>query len=277
MNFLVKNGCVRLTHAYFYIIFSLSYHVCFVINDDTLNVIKIIVIFFTVMAYMEIFGNCTQNNNEFLRYSVPAYNLTHTAEQIATHNFTSTSSITHSQTMTMSSPAHQNNHKPTIPSPLATSPGIVVVHGKPPALPPKSVRQNSLTHREVPTPPSSPKPPVSVQSNNTPVVASSASPVLKISPVRLSHESCDDDRAGYEHLCDATTNSISNNTNNHQNNNNNQSLSPNNSNVVVVTNNSTSPSPTSPSIAKVTVSDADDEEVVLRRNNPREKVLICFF
>lgn len=237
------------------------------------------------MAYMEIFGNCTQNNNEFLRYSVPAYSLTHTAEQIATHNFTS--SISHSQTMTstLSSPAH--NHKPAIPSPLATSPNNNIVHGKPPALPPKSVRQNSLTYRDVPTPPSSPKPPLSINtllSNNTPLsntstvttATTTSSPVLKISPVRLSHES-NDDRGGYEHLCDATTTSSS--TTNHNNfNNSTQSLSPN-STIVVVTNNS-SKSPTSPSTiaTKVTISnhddDDEDQEVVLRRNNPREKVLI---
>lgn len=241
------------------------------------------------MAYMEIFGNCTQNNNEFLRYSVPAYSLTQTAEQIATHNFTS--SISHSQTMTstLSSPAH-NNHKPAIPSPLtATSPNNIV-HGKPPALPPKSVRQNSLTHRDVPTPPSSPKPPsinclslsnnTLIHANTSPAGTTTSSPVLKISPVRLSHDS-HDDRGGYEHLCDATSTSSSTTTN-HNSVNNSLTISPN-SNVVVVTNNSSSKtSPTSPSTmsaTKVTISNHDDnndedQEVVLRRNNPREKVLI---
>lgn len=248
------------------------------------------------MAYMEIFGNCTQNNNEFLRYSVPAYSLTQTAEQIATHNFTS--SISHSQTMTstLSSPAH-TNHKPAIPSPLtATSPNNIV-HGKPPALPPKSVRQNSLTHRDVPTPPSSPKPPLQntnnslslsnntlIHANTSPVgTSTTSSPVLKISPVRLSYDS-NDDRGGYEHLCDATTTATSTTNHNSVNNNNSLTISPN-SNVVVVTNNSSKTSPSSPSTmsaTKVTVSnhdanDDEDQEVVLRRNNPREKVLISVF
>uniref|UniRef100_A0A336LKX5 CRK SH3-binding GNRP n=1 Tax=Culicoides sonorensis TaxID=179676 RepID=A0A336LKX5_CULSO len=234
-----------------------------------------------IMAYMEIFGNCTQNNNEFLtRYSVPAYNLTHTTEQISSHNFTSSITMTSSLT----SPAHQT-HKPAIPSPLATSPNNIIVHGKPPALPPKSSRQNSLTYREVPTPPSSPNTvPVSPvnnfhTSNNTPTVNSCSSPVLKISsPVRLSH---DPDRDGYEHLCDATSSSSpSTTTPNISYNNSSPSvnnLSPNSNSVVVVTNNnnvSTQISPTNP-ITKVTISNHDDdndEEVVLRRNNPREKM-----
>ncbi|XP_063707501.1 guanine nucleotide-releasing factor 2 isoform X2 [Culicoides brevitarsis] len=224
-----------------------------------------------IMAYMEMLGNCTQNNNEFLRYSVPAYGLTHTATAAehlaATHNFT-TSSISHSQTMTATlssssstslSPSH--NHKPQIPSPLA-SPNSAVVHGKPPALPPKSVRQNSLTHRDVPTPPSSPKPPsLTLSSNNS---TACHSPVLKISPVRLDPIVLSD-RGGYEFLSDAVTT----NTNNHVNNT--SPVSP--SNKVVVTNTKI---PTSPS-TKVTVSNHDEnndeEEVVLRRNkNQREKM-----
>lgn len=222
-----------------------------------------------VMAYMEIFGNCTQNNNEFLRYSVPAYNsLTHTAaEQLtaATHSFTS--SISHSQTMTATlsstSSLSLSPHKPAIPSPLVTSPNIV--HGKPPALPPKSVRQNSLTlHRDVPTPPSSPKPPSLMLSNS---ISLPQSPVLKISPVRI-----DADRGGYELLSDASTTSSSV-TNNHVNNNQSPLVSPN---KVVVTNTNSVKGPTSPT-TKVTVSNHDEsnddtEEVVLRRGNPREKV-----
>lgn len=216
------------------------------------------------MAYMEIFGNCSTNNsNEFLRYSVPAYNLSQTSEQISTHSFTS--SITHSQTMSLTSPQH---HKPAIPSPLA-SPNPT---GKPPALPPKSIRTNSISYRAVPTPPSSPKP------NSISPSGACPSPVLKISPVRISTSSFGSDRDGYEHLCDATSQSSPNLTTNPS-----QSISPNNHNLNVTNN-------ISPSTTKVIINDNvnngeennripdedDDQPVVLRRNNRREKVLIFF-
>lgn len=213
------------------------------------------------MAYMEIFGNCSTNSNEFLRYSVPAYNLSHTSEQISTHSFTS--SITHSQTMSLTSPQH---HKPAIPSPLA-SPNPT---GKPPALPPKSIRTNSISYRAVPTPPSSPKP-------NSISPGACSSPVLKISPVRISTSSFGSDRDGYEHLCDATSQSPTLTTNPSQ------SISPNNYNVT----NNISPTTTKVIIINDNINNGeennripdedDDQPVVLRRNNRREKVLILFF
>ncbi|XP_035892827.1 guanine nucleotide-releasing factor 2 isoform X3 [Anopheles stephensi] len=98
-----------------------------------------------IMAYMEIFGSATQNQSEFMRHSVHTYNLAH-SEQVST---SSTTSISHSQTMSLS----PSRIAPGTVSP-PNSPNISV---KPPALPPKRQRINSKTPSIASTPPASPK------------------------------------------------------------------------------------------------------------------------
>ncbi|XP_050076590.1 guanine nucleotide-releasing factor 2 [Anopheles maculipalpis] len=98
-----------------------------------------------IMAYMEIFGSATQNQSEFMRHSVHTYNLAH-SEQVST---SSTTSISHSQTMSLS----PSRIAPATVSP-PNSPNISV---KPPALPPKRQRINSKTPSIASTPPASPK------------------------------------------------------------------------------------------------------------------------
>lgn len=195
------------------------------------------------MAYMEIFGNCSQNNNEFLRYSVPAYSTVEqqsfvvaasAAAAAATSSTTissnHSSSITHSHTMSLGASSITSSNssivKPALPSPFSSpshSPAPPAT-AKPPALPPKSVRTSA--HRVVPTPPASPK----IELTSPQTEAISISPTI----IRISAASGED----YEHLCDATS-----------------EAAPANHCTKVTVN----------------VDDADDQ-VVLRRNIPREKV-----
>lgn len=187
------------------------------------------------MAYMEVFGKHTQNNNDFIRYSSPPISFSQTADHLSIESFTAsstTSSITHSQTMSLTVSA--TTGKPAMPSPVATSPSheptTTTVVTKPPAIPPKSVR-----HRAVPTPPSSPR---IVEEEERP---NSSPTVIKItSPPTVSQHGED-----YVHLCDTTSSQPS------------QSLSPvtPEQNHVEVVNN-----------------EDDDEQVVLRRNVPGGKV-----
>ncbi|XP_065076422.1 guanine nucleotide-releasing factor 2 isoform X2 [Ochlerotatus camptorhynchus] len=125
-----------------------------------------------IMAYMEIFGSATQNQ-EFMRHSVHTYNLSphsgsegqqqhlqlHHHQQQQHHQSSSTTvsmtsgtsshSLNHSQTMSLSP---SRNTAPPISPP--SSPGLNV---KPPALPPKRQRINSKTPSITSTPPASPK------------------------------------------------------------------------------------------------------------------------
>lgn len=220
------------------------------------------------MAYMEIFGNCSQNNNEFLRYSVPAYNLSQTTENLSTQSFNITHSHTMSlaqQSLSMSASVNQTG-KPPIPSPLSSPTNsfstINSINNsndatiKPPALPPKSSRHNSLSHRIISSPPSSPKPVESEQDRHTSappamsdnIINNSMSPTLIKVSSPGGHSA---DRDGYEHLCDAISQ---------------LNLSPT-SNSVTNSNNYTT---------TVLVNDDNDDQVVLRRNLPKEKVIIGF-
>lgn len=220
------------------------------------------------MAYMEIFGNCSQNNNEFLRYSVPAYSLSQTSDQLSEQSF----NITHSQTMslaqqamTISVSSHQIS-KPPIPSPylpttnIMNYPNISSNSGsscggdiKPPALPPKSSRNNSISQKITLSPPSSPLPVETEQQRHI-----SAPPLMlnnsSQSPTQIKVSSPGGhitDRDGYEHICEAISQpSLSSPSN---------SVMTNNNNLTTTT---------------VLVND-DDEQVVLRRNL-RDKVLINF-
>ncbi|XP_062700338.1 guanine nucleotide-releasing factor 2 isoform X4 [Aedes albopictus] len=128
-----------------------------------------------IMAYMEIFGSAT-HNQEFMRHSMHTYNLSHHSggggeghhshqslqlQQQQHHQYhhqssavsmtsgTSSHSLSHSQTMSLSP---SRNAAPPISPP--SSPGLNV---KPPALPPKRQRINSKTPSITSTPPASPK------------------------------------------------------------------------------------------------------------------------
>ncbi|XP_062700340.1 guanine nucleotide-releasing factor 2 isoform X7 [Aedes albopictus] len=130
---------------------------------------------YSVMAYMEIFGSAT-HNQEFMRHSMHTYNLSHHSggggeghhshqslqlQQQQHHQYhhqssavsmtsgTSSHSLSHSQTMSLSP---SRNAAPPISPP--SSPGLNV---KPPALPPKRQRINSKTPSITSTPPASPK------------------------------------------------------------------------------------------------------------------------
>nr|XP_019544606.2 guanine nucleotide-releasing factor 2-like isoform X2 [Aedes albopictus] len=130
-----------------------------------------------IMAYMEIFGSATQNQ-EFMRHSVHTYNLSHhsggdghnqhhqslhlhqqqhqhhqqfhQSSSMSMTSGTSSHSLNHSQ-ITSLSPSR--NAAPLISPP--SSPGLNSV--KPPALPPKRQRINSKTPSITSTPPASPK------------------------------------------------------------------------------------------------------------------------
>ncbi|XP_062539445.1 guanine nucleotide-releasing factor 2 isoform X2 [Armigeres subalbatus] len=125
-----------------------------------------------IMAYMEIFGSATQNQ-ELMRHSVHTYNLSHHSgsevhhqslqlhqqqhqqhhqyhqSSMSMNSGTSSHSLSHSQTMSLSP---SRNAAPPISPP--SSPGLNV---KPPALPPKRQRINSKTPSITSTPPASPK------------------------------------------------------------------------------------------------------------------------
>ncbi|XP_037028362.1 guanine nucleotide-releasing factor 2 isoform X13 [Bradysia coprophila] len=109
-----------------------------------------------IMAYMEMFGNCshsTHSTSEFLRHSMHTYNVTHHSSEHITNNH----NITHSQTMSLSP-----LRKQTIIESVSTSP----IDENPPALPPKRQRVNSnKTASIISTPPSSPK--LALTDNNT--------------------------------------------------------------------------------------------------------------
>ncbi|KAJ6637477.1 Guanine nucleotide-releasing factor 2 [Pseudolycoriella hygida] len=101
-----------------------------------------------IMAYMEMFGNCshsTHNTSEFLRHSMHTYNVTHHSSEHMTNNH----NITHSQTMSLSPLRNQTILESDNNSPIEENP---------PALPPKRQRVNSSkTASIISTPPPSPK------------------------------------------------------------------------------------------------------------------------
>ncbi|XP_026283178.2 guanine nucleotide-releasing factor 2 isoform X1 [Frankliniella occidentalis] len=118
---------------------------------------------YSVMAYMEMFGNCSHtNNNDFLRHSMHTYNVLQTEWQ-QRDNFTAVQSRSfYYQKESLNS------------SPSATD----VVQSIPPALPPKRSRTSSV--RSVSSPP--PSSPVSNTSANPPALKEEKKKVI---PPRL--------------------------------------------------------------------------------------------
>ncbi|XP_018355479.1 PREDICTED: guanine nucleotide-releasing factor 2 isoform X8 [Trachymyrmex septentrionalis] len=127
---------------------------------------------YSVMAYMEMFGNCSHSNNDFIsglgtRHSVAAYNSMQAEWQQHEMSLTTTQScsfMTHTVTA-----LHDNSSLSVI-----TTPSLVETTNNsslPPALPPK--RSRSIKSNITP-PPISPKPTISMQSihNSDPLVTS---------------------------------------------------------------------------------------------------------
>ncbi|XP_068082777.1 guanine nucleotide-releasing factor 2 [Anabrus simplex] len=114
-----------------------------------------------IMAYMEMFGNCSHaNTNEFLRHSVHTYNLLQAEWQQQEMSLTSTQSCSFSVVSSHSSqvfppPAFPPMDSVEVPSP---SPALKESVGLPPALPPKRNRTASVKSTTSPPPPSSPPP-----------------------------------------------------------------------------------------------------------------------
>ncbi|XP_076302057.1 C3G guanyl-nucleotide exchange factor isoform X10 [Lasioglossum baleicum] len=127
---------------------------------------------FTVMAYMEMFGNCSHSNNDFIsglgtRHSVAAYNSMQAEWQKHEMALTTTQSCSF-MAHTMATLHDNSNTSITMTPPVAE---ITNNSSLPPALPPK--RSRSIKSNATP-PPISPKPTVSMQSIHTiePVVTS---------------------------------------------------------------------------------------------------------
>ncbi|XP_018059782.1 PREDICTED: guanine nucleotide-releasing factor 2 isoform X9 [Atta colombica] len=126
---------------------------------------------YSVMAYMEMFGNCSHSNNDFIsglgtRHSVAAYNSMQAEWQQHEMSLTTTQScsfMTHTVTA-----LHDNSSLS-----ITTTPSLVETNNSslPPALPPK--RSRSIKSNITP-PPISPKPTISMQSihNSDPLVTS---------------------------------------------------------------------------------------------------------
>ncbi|XP_011054683.1 PREDICTED: guanine nucleotide-releasing factor 2 isoform X3 [Acromyrmex echinatior] len=127
---------------------------------------------YSVMAYMEMFGNCSHSNNDFIsglgtRHSVAAYNSMQAEWQQHEMSLTTTQScsfMTHTVTA-----LHDNSSLS-----VTTTPSLVETTNNsslPPALPPK--RSRSIKSNITP-PPISPKPTISMQSihNSDPLVTS---------------------------------------------------------------------------------------------------------
>ncbi|EGI65354.1 Guanine nucleotide-releasing factor 2 [Acromyrmex echinatior] len=125
-----------------------------------------------IMAYMEMFGNCSHSNNDFIsglgtRHSVAAYNSMQAEWQQHEMSLTTTQScsfMTHTVTA-----LHDNSSLS-----VTTTPSLVETTNNsslPPALPPK--RSRSIKSNITP-PPISPKPTISMQSihNSDPLVTS---------------------------------------------------------------------------------------------------------
>ncbi|XP_069676852.1 guanine nucleotide-releasing factor 2 isoform X2 [Periplaneta americana] len=108
---------------------------------------------YSVMAYMEMFGNCSHpNTNEFLRHSVHTYNLLQAEWQQQEMSLTSTQSCSFSMVS-----SHSSQMLPgTVSVDVPTSP-VKEVSGIPPALPPKRNRTSSVKSASSP-PPMSPPP-----------------------------------------------------------------------------------------------------------------------
>ncbi|XP_015434362.1 PREDICTED: guanine nucleotide-releasing factor 2 isoform X4 [Dufourea novaeangliae] len=137
---------------------------------------------FTVMAYMEMFGNCSHNNNDFIsglgtRHSVAAYNSMQAEWQQHEMALTTTQSCSF-MAHTMTTLHDRSNTSITMTPPVAE---VTNNSSLPPALPPK--RSRSIKSNATP-PPISPKPTISMQSINT------IDPVVTSTPVKSEESIC---------------------------------------------------------------------------------------
>ncbi|XP_076674840.1 C3G guanyl-nucleotide exchange factor isoform X4 [Andrena cerasifolii] len=136
---------------------------------------------YSVMAYMEMFGNCSHSNNDFIsglgtRHSVAAYNSMQAEWQQHEMALTTTQSCSFmAHTMTT---LHDSSNTSITMTPTVTE--VTNNSSLPPALPPK--RSRSIKSHATP-PPISPKPTISMQSIHTiePIVTST--PVKAEEPV----------------------------------------------------------------------------------------------
>ncbi|XP_023724311.1 guanine nucleotide-releasing factor 2 isoform X4 [Cryptotermes secundus] len=105
---------------------------------------------YSVMAYMEMFGNCSRpNTNEFLRHSVHTYNLLQAEWQQQEMSLTSTHSCSFSVVSSHSSGVLSGSID-------VSSSSLKETPGHPPALPPKRSRTSSIKSTASPPPTSPP-------------------------------------------------------------------------------------------------------------------------
>ncbi|XP_026667048.1 guanine nucleotide-releasing factor 2 isoform X7 [Ceratina calcarata] len=140
---------------------------------------------YSVMAYMEMFGNCSRSNNDFIsglgtRHSVAAYNSMQAEWQQHEMALTTTQSCSFmAHTMTT---LHDSSNTSLTMTPSVTE--IANNSSLPPALPPK--RSRSIKSNATP-PPISPKPTISMQSINTIEPMVTSTPVKAEEPISI-HE-----------------------------------------------------------------------------------------
>nr|XP_034188336.1 guanine nucleotide-releasing factor 2 isoform X8 [Osmia lignaria] len=141
---------------------------------------------YSVMAYMEMFGNCSHSNNDFIsglgtRHSVAAYNSMQAEWQQHEMALTTTQSCSFmAHTMTT---LHDSSNTSITMTPSVTE--IADNSSLPPALPPK--RSRSIKSNVTP-PPISPKPTISIQSIH------SMDPIVTSTPVKIEESACIHDK-----------------------------------------------------------------------------------
>ncbi|XP_043684153.1 guanine nucleotide-releasing factor 2 isoform X4 [Vespula pensylvanica] len=139
---------------------------------------------YSVMAYMEMFGNCSHSNNDFIsglgtRHSVAAYNSMQAEWQ--QHEM----ALTTTQSCSFMAHTITNLHDTTSVS-ISMTPNITEITNNsslPPALPPK--RSRSIKSNATPSI-VSPKATISMQSIHT------SDPILSLTPVRIDEPSYND-------------------------------------------------------------------------------------
>ncbi|CAH0553656.1 unnamed protein product [Brassicogethes aeneus] len=154
---------------------------------------------YSVMAYMEMFGNCSHTNDqEFMRHSIHQSqyvqppmimaNLPTTQSCLFSHtSHISTTRSSHTQIQTLNIPTHSSGTDQRLPSPLPSPNSIMSSsttsrNSAPPALPPKQRSRKSSSKSPPPTPPHCAPEPAAKQA---PVVAQS--PAAKTLPDLLEH------------------------------------------------------------------------------------------
>nr|XP_012151081.1 PREDICTED: guanine nucleotide-releasing factor 2 isoform X6 [Megachile rotundata] len=141
---------------------------------------------YSVMAYMEMFGNCSHSNNDFIsglgtRHSVAAYNSMQAEWQQHEMALTTTQSCSFmAHTMTT---LHDSSNTSITMTPSVTE--VADNSSLPPALPPK--RSRSIKSNITP-PPISPKPTISMQSIH------SMDPIVTSTPVKIEESTCVHDK-----------------------------------------------------------------------------------